>query len=399
MNTFRKIVSFALSVFMIFGSVAILSSCGKGTEDWPVDEASGLTELLIGGIGPTTGDYSNYGISVKKGAQLAVDEINAAGGVNGFKLVLNFQDSAANPESAVSAYGNLMDAGMKVSLGAVLSGETASVVAAAKEDGILILTPSASSESAIAGNDNAFRVCFSDPYQGIAAAQYVADYNLATKVAVFYGSDNDYCVGLYENFKNKCAELNIEIVTVQTFTNSTNTDFSTQINAIRDSGAELVFMPIYAAEAASFLTQAKKTNALDGIRCFGCDGLDGLLTKIDNAEDANGVLMLTPFTADSPEENVSAFVANYKKNYNNEVPDQFAADGYDAVYAIAEALKNANITSSDKDNFNTRIVGAMTKITVNGLTGSMKWTADGEISKAAKLMEFENGVVVNYAEK
>lgn len=394
MKAFRKITSIALACLMVALSAVALMSC-NGQNEWPVDAETGLTELYIGGIGPLTGDYANYGVSVKQGAELAAAEINAKGGVNGFKLVVNYEDSQGAPDSAVSAYGKQMDEGMKVSLGAVLSGETASVVAAAKDDGIMLLTPSASSVAAIDGNDAAFRVCFSDPEQGYAAAQYVKDYNLGTKVAVFYASDNDYCVGLYESFDSKKADYGFEIVQVQTFDDSTKTDFSTQIDAIAKSGAELVFAPIYAAEAAQFLTQAEgKLN----IPVFGCDGFDGLLTKISDASDANGVLMLTPFTADSPEENVQSFVAAYTAKYNA-IPDQFAADGYDAVYAIKAALENAGLKSDDVENFNERMITAMKEISVVGTTGAMSWEDDGNVAKAAKLMTFADGKVVAYEAK
>ena len=394
MKAFRKISTLALACLMVVMSVAGLVSCGNSNA-WPVDEATGLTELYIGGIGPLTGDYANYGVSVKQGAELAADEINAAGGVNGFKLVVNYEDSQGSADSAVSAYGKHLDDGMKVSLGGVLSGETASVVAAAKDDGILILTPSASSVAAIDGNDAAFRVCFSDPDQGYAAAQYVRDYNLGTKVAVFYASDNDYCVGLYESFASKKADYGFEIVEVQTFDDSSKTDFSTQINAIAASGAEVVFVPIYAAEAAQFLTQAEgKLN----IPVFGCDGFDGLLTKISDVSVANGVLMLTPFTADSPEANVKAFVSAYTAKYNT-IPDQFAADGYDAIYAIKAALEKAELKSDDVEDFNDRMVAAIKDITIVGTTGEMSWQDDGNFAKDAKLMEFVDGKVVAYVAK
>lgn len=394
MKAFHKITTIALACLMVAMSALGFASCGSNDE-WPIDTETGLTKLYIGGIGPLTGDYANYGVSVKQGTELAAAEINAAGGVNGFKLVVSFEDSQGAPDSAVSAYGKQMDEGMKVSLGGVLSGETASVVAAAKDDGIMLLTPSASSVAAIDGNNAAFRICFSDPEQGYAAAQYVKNYNLGTKVAVFYASDNDYSVGLYESFNSKKGEYGFEIVQTQTFDDSTKTDFSTQIDAIAKSGAELVFAPIYAAEAAQFLTQAKgKLN----IPVFGCDGFDGLLTKISDVSDANGVLMLTPFTADSPETNVQAFVSAYTAKYNA-VPDQFAADGYDAVYAVKAALEKAGLKSDDVDNFNERIVTAMKEVTVNGTTGEMSWEDDGNVAKAAKLMTFVDGKVVAYEKK
>lgn len=389
-------MTFAMAGCMVF---ALMAGCGKTASDptsaptaAPGGESAPVT-LLLGGIGPLTGDYSNYGTSVRNGAQVAVDEINAAGGVNGFNFSLDFQDSAANPDSAVAAYGKLMDSGMDVSLGATFSGETQSVVAAAREDGILVLTPSGSAKSAIEGNDCAFRVCFNDPQQGTASADYIADNSLAAKVAVFYQSDIDYSVGLYETFKTQCEARGIEIVEVQTFTLGSNTDFSTQIAAIRDSGAELVFMPIYAADASTFLTQASGKLS---VPYFGCDGLDGILTKVSDPALAEGVMMLTPFAADSTAENVQSFVAAYKAAYGA-APDQFAADGYDAVYAVKAALESAGVTSENKDDtFNAKMVAAMTAITVDGVTGTMTWTPDGETSKAAQAMVIRDGVAVVY---
>lgn len=389
----KKLLSAFLAVVMVLSCAALLGSCGS-KEEWPKDE-KGLVELMIGGIGPLTGDYANYGVSVRNGAQIAVDEINAKNpdGIFGFKLVYECQDSKGDPDSATSAYGKLMDEGMKVSLGATLSGETAAVTAAAKEDGLLVLTPSGSAVSAIAGSDKAFRICFSDPAQGKASADYIAEYGLATKVAVFYGSDNDYCVGLYNTFKDECAVKGIEIVETQTFTTSTNTDFSTQIAAIAASGAELVFLPIYAAEASSFLTQSK--GKLGEMKLFGCDGLDGLLTKIDDVTSANGVLMLTPFAADAADEKTQNFVKLYKEKYNT-TPDQFAADGYDAIYTIVAALEKAGLKADDVADFNARIVAAMTQITVPGVTGNMTWTPDGEPTKVPMAMEYRDGAAVLY---
>lgn len=171
----------------------------------PAEETAGSGELLIGGVGPLTGDYAVYGNAARNGAQIAVDEINAAGGVNGMTLVLDYQDSVGDPESAVNAYGMLIDNGMDVCLGGVLSGENTSIVAAAKDDGILILTPSASADASIQGNDAAFRVCFQDSAQGTASAQYIAENGLPTEVAVFYQSDIDYSVGLYNAFEAEAA--------------------------------------------------------------------------------------------------------------------------------------------------------------------------------------------------
>lgn len=389
MRKVNKLLSVVLAVAMLVMCVA-MTACSK--------DGASETELVIGGVAPLSGDYANYGKQNSNGAYLAAKEINAAGGVNGFQLNVQFQDSQGDPDSAVTAYGKLMDQGMKVSLGGTLSGETASIVAAAKEDGLLVLTPTGSAEKCIEGSDTAFRVCFNDPQQGTASADFIKENNIGKKIAVFYQSDLDYSEGLYDTFAAEAQKLGMEVVTTQTFTKGTATDFSAQINAIKDSGADLVFIPIYAAEAAKFLTQAKGKLA-DDTFYFGCDGLDGILGKVDKPETAENVLMLTPFAADDTSEKVSKFVEAFKKEYDGTVPDQFGADGYDAVYAIAAAIKEANLTPDDLKNtedFNARIVAAMTKITVDGVTGKMTWTADGETQKAAKAMIIKNGVATLY---
>lgn len=405
MRKVNKVLSVVLAVAMLVMCVA-MTACSKDAASSAAGAASAgetaskgettgeLTELVIGGIAPLTGQYANYGKQNSNGAMLAAKEINAAGGVNGFKLNVQFQDSQGDPDNAVAAYGKLMDQGMKVSLGATLSGETASVVAAAQEDGLLVLTPTGSAKSCIEGNDAAFRVCFNDPQQGSASADFINAHFDGAKVAVFYESDIDYSKGLYDTFKAEAEKLGLEVVATETFTQGTATDFTTQINAIKDSGATLVFIPIYAAEAATFLTQARGKLA-DDMYYFGCDGLDGILGKVDKPETAENVLMLTPFAADDTTEKVAKFVEAFKAEYNT-VPDQFGADGYDAVYAVAEAIKKANLTPDDMDDFNERIVAAMTEITVDGVTGSMTWTADGETQKEAKAMIIKSGVATLY---
>ncbi len=381
----KKFVAMMLVLVMCF-AVTACSSSGSSADP---------TKMILGGIGPLSGDYANYGTSVRNGAQLAVDEINAAGGVNGMTFVLDFQDSVADPDSAVTAYGKLMDNGMNLSLGCVLSGECTSVVAAAKADGIPVLTPSASADSVLEGSSSAFRVCFKDSAQGTASANYIADNGMTDKVAVFYQSDIDYSVGLYKSFEAQCAQRGIEIVEVQTFTTDTSTDFSTQINAIKDSGVDVVFIPIYAAEASSLLTQSKGKLA-EGTIFFGCDGLDVLLTKVADPAHAENVMMLTPFAADAPAANVQAFVAAYQAAFNS-TPDQFAANAYDAVYAYKAAIEHAGVTESTDADLYAKIVAAMTEITVSGVTGEMTWTADGETSKAAQAMIIHDGVATLYA--
>ena len=406
----KKLIALLLALVMVLSLVA----CGakeeakeetkeeaaaetkeEAAEEETAEEAAPAEggELVIGGIGPLTGDYANYGNSAKNGAQIAVDEINAAGGINGMQVVLNYQDSVGDPDSATAAYGKLIDSGMQVSLGGVLSGETASIAAAAVEDGLLLLTPTASADDCIATNPNAFRVCFTDSSQGVVPADYIADKGLAEEVAVFYQSDIDYSVGLYESFKAECEAKGVKIVEVQTFTKDTATDFSTQINALAASGVKLIFIPIYAAEASVFLTQA--SGKLDAETVFfGADGLDGILGKVSDPVYAENVMMITPFNANDPAENVANFVAAYEEAHGA-TPDQFAADGYDAVYSIKAVIEHANVTPDDAD-FNEKLVAAMLEITVEGVTGTMTWIEDGNTVKDPKVLIIHDGVAVPF---
>lgn len=377
----KKFLCMMMAVLMVLA----MAACGGEPANNGGNDTPDATTVKIGGIGPLTGAYANYGLSEKNGAELAVKEINEAGGIAGKQIELSYQDSQGESESAVNAYGKLMDWGMEVSLGCVLSGENASVVAAARDDDVLLITPSGSADKCIDGNDKAFRVCFYNSYQGAAAAQYIKDNNMVDTVGILYQSDNDYSVGLYNAFVAKCGELGINIAETQTFTSSTNTDFSTQVSALVSSGVKLVFIPLYAEEASTFLTQAHGKFA-DDVYFFGADGLDGILGKVEQDTSlANNVLMLTPFAADNPAENVQSFVKKYQEAYGA-TPDQFAADAYDAIYVIKAAVEKAGSTSG------AALASALTSLTVEGVTGTMTWGSDGNTNKPASAILYYDGV-------
>lgn len=378
--------------FCVVLTLAMFSSlfAGCGSQKSSSDEQT----LVIGGSGPLTGDYATYGISVKQGAELAVKEINEAGGVNGIKLEVKYEDDQADPTAAVNAYATLMDEGMKVSLGGVTSGACIAVAEEAHKDGILMLTPSGSQKECTQ-YDNAFRVCFTDPDQGTYAADFIKDNNVGEKVAIIYDKSNDYSAGVTSNFLKEAEVKGLSVVTTQAFTDQSKTDFTVQLQAVKDSGADLVFLPIYAQEAAYILTQAQKMGL--EVTFFGCDGLDGILEKIgsDNLSATEGVILLTPFAADASDEKTQSFVSAYKEAYGS-TPDQFAADGYDAIYVIAAALKESGVTDINAKDLNEKLIDAMTKITVDGVTGSMTWNADGEPSKSATAVMIVNGAYVAY---
>lgn len=345
----------------------------------------------IGAIGPATGDAAVYGIAVQNGADLAIKEINAAGGINGIMLEYNFQDDECDNEKSVNAYNALKDWGMQMLVGTTTSGCCIAVAAESANDNMFQLTPSGSSVDIISGNDNVYQVCFTDPNQGVGAAQYIGENAVASKVAVIYDSSDVYSSGIYEKFAQEAANQSFEIVSAEAFTADNKTDFSVQLQKAKDAGAELVFLPIYYAEASLILTQA---NAMGyEPKFFGCDGLDGIL-NVENFDTslAEGVMLLTPFAADAEDEATKAFVSAYKEAYGD-TPNQFAADAYDAVYILKAAIEKSGAVPTDSvSDICTKLQGAMSEISVDGLTGeAMTWDADGAVNKSPKAMEIVNG--------
>ena len=351
-------------------------------------EATDGAVFKIGAIGPETGSAAQYGMAVRNGAELAVKEINEAGGINGYQVEYDFQDDENDTEKAVSAYNTLKDWGMQMLVGTTTSQPCIAVVAETSIDNMFQITPSGSAVESIS-EPNAFRVCFSDPDQGRASAQYIGEHELATKVGVIYDSSTDYSTGIYESFEEEAANQGIEIVADGAFTADTNTDFTVQLTQCRDAGAELVFLPIYYSEASTILKQASDMGYEP--QFFGCDGMDGILT-VENFDTslAEGLMLLTPFSAD--EEGSQDFVAAYSEAYGIE-PIQFAADAYDAVYAIKAAAEQGGVTPDmSVSDICEAMKVAMTEITIDGLTGEgMTWTEDGEPHKEPKAVMIVDG--------
>lgn len=386
MKNFKKIFAVLLALTLV---VTCFAACG-GKEEKP----NGEQVLKIGVTGPLTGDYAQYGLAVKYGAELAAAEINAAGGINGIKIEILAADDVAAPEGAQNGYNALMDKGMKLSLGSVTSGACAAFLGEAKNDNMFMLTASATAVEAIDG-DNAFRVCFSDPAQGTVSADYIADNNLASKVAIIYDSSDAYSTGIYEKFDAQAKAKGLNVVATESFTQNTKTDFSAQIQAVKTSGAELLFLPIYYSEASLILSQAK--NAGLNVIFFGCDGLDGIL-GMDNFDKslAEGVMLLTPFTPTATDERTQNFVKNFTAKYDKTYLNQFGADAYDAIYIIKAAIEKAGVTADmDASTICDKLKVAMTEITFTGVTGTdITWGADGEPVKKPIAVKIVNGEYV-----
>lgn len=392
----KRVVSLGLAAMMAMSMTACGGSGNASTSESAAEDAQGAEGadgevFKIGGIGPITGAAGAYGAAVKNGTELAINEINEAGGINGYQVAFNFQDDENDPEKAINAYNTLKDWGMQILVGTTTSKPCIAVAAETANDNMFQITPSGSAVECVA-NDNVFRVCFADPDQGTASAKYIGEHKLATKVAIIYDSSTEYSSGLREAFVNEAANQGIEIVADEAFTADTNTDFSVQLDKAKDAGAELVFLPIYYQEASIILKQASDKEFAPVF--FGCDGMDGILS-VENFDKslAEGLMLLTPFS--TTEETSKAFTDAYVAAYGIE-PNQFAADSYDAVYAVKAAIEQSGVTPDmSVSDICEGLKTAMTEIKIDGLTGSdMTWNAAGEPNKAPKAVMIENGEYV-----
>ena len=386
MKMLKKAASIALASALVFS----LAACGSKDGGDSGSSSSGGDVFMIGGIGPTTGDNAIYGNAVKNGVQLAVDEINADGGINGYQIEYQFEDDQSDSEKAVNAYNTLKDWGMQMLIGTVTSTPCTAVVEESHADNMFQLTPSATAVESIQ-YDNAFRMCFSDPNQGKASADYISENGRATKVAVIYNSSDTYSSGIYQRFVEEAKTTGLEVVSAEAFTADSKTDFSVQLQKAKDAGAELVFLPIYYQEASLILAQADKMGFAP--EWFGCDGMDGLLALegFDTAL-AEGLMFLTPFTADAEDEATQTFVADFNEQFGG-TPNQFAADAYDCVYVIKAAIEKADITPDMSiSDMSDALKSAMTEIQIDGLTGKqITWGEDGEPTKQPTVVVVEEG--------
>ena len=393
----NRVLSLVMAAAM---SLSLLSGCGGGTSSEPStnpDEGSGSSTgasvIKIGGIGPLTGSAAVYGVATKQGAEVAIEEINALGGL---QFELNFQDDEGVIEKAVNAYGKLKDYGAQIIYGCTTTPPCVAVAAETNAARYFQLTPSASSTDVTKDRDNVFQICFTDPNQGATAADYIKENNLGTKVAVIYNNGDAYSTGIYTAFQAQAEEIGLEVVTAQTFPDDTNADFTVQLTAAKDAGADLVFMPIYYTPASLILNQAKTMGYEPTF--FGCDGMDGIL-DLDGFDTslAEGLMLMTPFNAWGEDERTVKFVEEYEAAYGG-IPNQFAADGYDCMYAIYEACQKAGVTADmSAQDICEALIATFTdsSFSVDGLTGTgMTWSTSGEVSKAPVVVKVEGGVYV-----
>ena len=375
----KKVLSIAL---VLMFCLAMLASCGSK------NYAENNTEYVIGLSGPLTGGAAIYGTAVKNAAQMAVDEINAAGGLNGIKFKLIALDDMHDPTKIATNYSSLLEAGMQLSLGTVTTGPGLEFKNLSRDDNVFFLTPSASGD-AIPEFPNGYQMCFADGNQGKVAAEFVNANFKGQTIGVFYKSDDSYSSGIFTQFKEN---LDPSVSVVETnFTDANKTDFSTQIDTLKSS--KFIFMPIYYDAASTFMYQAK--DVLDPKAVYyGCDGFDG----IDSVEgfDINAipqkVTMLSHFNSKATDGLAKTFIDKYTEKYGADTLNQFGASAYDCIYALYGAMKAAiesgksipvTISASDlceilKEQFN----GGYTL--ENAVTGSnIKWEKTGYVNKGA----------------
>ena len=393
----KKLLALALALTMALG----LTACGGGNDTSAADDGgsdtteSTGTAFKIGVIGPLTGGAAIYGTCVANSAQIAVDEINALGGDIQFEL-LPAADDVNDAETSVNAYNSLMDKGMQILVGTVTTQPALSVVPLTYDDRVFTLTPSASGDDVIENNDNVFQICFTDSNQGSRSAQYINEHFPDAKIGIIYKNDEQYSIGIRDNFKAEADARGMDIVYEGTFAEANQTDFNVQLTAAQSAGADLLFLPIYYTPASAILTQA---NAL-GYKptFFGVDGMDGILTA-DNfdASLAEGVYLLTPFSADAEDEMTQNFVTKYQEAYGG-TPNQFGADAYDAIYTLYQAIQAAGVTADmSNEEICDALIEVMPTISVTGLTSAgseMTWDANGAVSKDPTAVIIENGTYV-----
>ena len=377
----KKVFAVVMAALM---AVSVFSGCQNGN-------ARG-DAIRIGLTGPLTGDNAVYGKAVQWGMEVAVEEINAKGGL---QIEFKAEDDVSDNEKAGNAYAALKDWNMQIFAGAVTTGPCNTIAPLTVQDNMFMMTPSGSGEDIVKGRSNVFQMCFTDPNQGAASAELIKGQNLGTKVGILYDSSTDYSNGIKKSFEAKAKDLGLEVSVVTSFDNNNNTDMKTQLQQCKDAGCDLVFLPIYAAQAATILGNAKD---MDYAPTFlGCDGMDGILSVENFGKSlAEGLIMMTPFAADADDAATKSFVEKYKAKSGGEIPNQFAADGYDVIYAIYEACVKEGVTgkTSNADTC-AKLMAYFKTATFNGLTGTnMTWDAEGMVSKMPTAVVVENGAYV-----
>ena len=385
---------------MVLAAAMMLTAmvgCGNGnTQDGGNANNAGATgdTIKIGGLAPLTGDVSVYGVAVDNGVKMAVEEINADGGVLGKQIEYIVYDEKGDATEAVNAYNKLVQSDNVVAIvGDVTSKPTLAVAQQAAKDKIPLITASGTAENITQAGENIFRACFIDPFQGELMASYASKKLEKKTAAIIYNISDDYSKGLYEAFEAAAGDLGIEVVQVEVYGKGT-VDFKAQLTNIKSKNPDVIFLPVYYQDVALIAVQAKEL----GIEAqfLGADGWDGVIGQVDesNMDAVNGAYFCSQYSAQSDDPNLQAFLSKYKETYGMDA-SQFAVLGYDAMKMLAQAISEAGSTDS------AAITSAMAAIDFTGLTGHMTFDENRNPVKSAAITQIDNGEYkfIEYYEK
>ncbi len=370
-----RVLSLILAIVLTLGMVGVLSSCGE------TNYAENNEKIKIGISGPLTGGAAKYGIAVQNSALLAVKEINAAGGLNGIMFEVEMLDDKHDANNISTNYAKLFEGGMQVSLGTVTTKPGLEFKGYAQADNVFFLTPSATGDD-IPEFSNGFQMCFADSDQGTVSAGVFKTEFAGKKIGVFFKADDDYSVGIKNNFISALG-TSLGEVKQASFTEATKTNFTQQVSDLKD--CDVIFMPIYTEPAAKFMEQGKGIVKASAIY-YGCDGLDGIDSEFDVSTITQGISYLSHFNSGATTGAAKTYIDAYIAEYGETAPlNQFGAAAYDCVYAIVDAMKFAiekndaeitkNIAPSDLCDILTAVFNNK-DFTFRGITGAPE--ADGK---------------------
>ena len=332
--------------------------------------------IKIGGIYPLSGGVAVYGVEAKNGVEMAVEEINAAGGIDGRMVELIAEDDEGNPEKTVNAYKKLTTKDqVKIIIGSLTSGCTQAITSLAQAQKVVVVAPAATMASITDAGNFIFRVCFIDPFQGTVGAKFASANLGAKKAAVLYDVGNDYSVGLFDNFKIAFEAAGGTVVAAESY-NTGDKDFNAQLTKIKNASPDVVYLPDYYSTVALIAKQLRAQGITAPI--VGADGWGGI---VDNAGDEvlKGFYS-DHYASDSTDQKVVDFVAKYKAKYNA-TPTAFAALGYDAMYVIKDAMVASKSTDSVK------VQAALEKTSGSYVTGNLTFDEKRNPTKSAVILE------------
>ncbi|MDO5755406.1 MAG: ABC transporter substrate-binding protein [Tissierellia bacterium] len=381
----KKLTTKILAMFLCLG--LLLSACNNGdggnndNEDKTTTEDSGV--VTIGALAPLTGNVAIYGNMATNGAKLAVEEINAAGGIDGKQIEYLVEDEQGDATEAVTAYNKLFDKGIDFLFGDITSGPTEAVAELANQDGVPMMTPTGTQDGITVDRDYIFRVCYTDSYQGNILAQYAIEELGAKTAAIMTNNSSDYSDGVAQTFKAKAEELGLEVVAEESYGNS-DTDFKAQLTNIANVNPDVVVIPDYYEVIAMIAPQAKDTG-IDAT-LIGPDGWDGVLAQLNESEYDNveGAVFTNHYSVEDDSEKVQNFLAAYKEKYDEE-PASFSALAYDGIYLYKEAVEKAGTTDHDA------VKDALKEIEFDGVTGKLKFDENNNPIKDVSMIKIENG--------